>query len=46
MADFRQLALEYVLAEEESKLTSLAQQSASGEFIRHESRALSLSLSL
>lgn len=29
MADFRQLALEFVLAEEEAKLTSLAQQSAS-----------------
>lgn len=29
MADFRQLALEFVLAEEEAKFTSLAQQSAS-----------------
>lgn len=29
MADFRQLALEFVLAEEEAKLNTLAQQSAS-----------------
>ena len=30
MADFRQLALEFVLADDEAKLTSLAQQAASG----------------
>ena len=32
MADFRQLALEYVLADDEAKLTSIAQQAARGEF--------------
>jgi hypothetical protein len=31
MADFRQLALEYVLADDEAKLTSLAKQAASGK---------------
>lgn len=31
MADFRQLALEYVLADEEAKLISIAQQTARGE---------------
>lgn len=31
MADFRQLALEYVLADEEAKLTSIAQQAARGK---------------
>lgn len=30
MADFRQLALEFVLADDEAKLTSIAQQAASG----------------
>jgi hypothetical protein len=30
MADFRQLALEFVLADDEAKLTSLARQAASG----------------
>lgn len=30
MADFRQLALEFVLADEEAKQTSLAKQAAKG----------------
>lgn len=31
MADFRQLALEFVLSDDEAKLTSLSKQAASGK---------------
>lgn len=34
MADFRQLALEFVLADEEAKQTSLAKQAATGRVFR------------
>ena len=34
MADFRQLALEFVLAEDEAKQSALAQQAASGDGLR------------
>ena len=33
MADFRQLALEYVLGDDEAKLTSIAKQAAKGMLI-------------
>jgi DNA repair/transcription protein MET18/MMS19 len=32
MADFRQLALDFVLEEDEAKLTALAQKAAKGMF--------------
>lgn len=44
MADFRQLALEFVLADEQAKLTSLAQKAATGLSLAHDSAAQPLTL--